>query len=255
MNPNLMNGQIKKKEKNNKSIYEVEKITDFIRRLRNENNKKILSFTQKNFKKEKNNTFNYNKDYNEKRKRKMEDIKNILNEESNEINNEEEKNYNKKKSKFKKMVKLTNSASSIRLISKDLSQDKSKKNIIIKHRKKFSYDFLNKSRNNNLKLLYSNKNKCPYCGNSTYDTFYNNNDKLYKLETITSNSVYNKVHSNFLTFQNNIFNVNNNQNNIPKINSYIEKHINTPFKKGYIMPVNQITDVITAKTNLFYGNY
>ena len=28
-----------------------------------------------------------------------------------------------------------------------------------------------------------------------------------------------------------------------------------PFKKGYIMPVNQITDVITAKTNLFYGNY
>ena len=252
--PNLM---IKKNENKIKSIHEVEKITDFIRKIRNENNKKLLSITQKDNKTiDKNGTFNYNKDYNEKRKKKIDNIKNILTEKINEIN-KVEKNYNKKKKRFSNLVKLTNSVSSIRLISKDLNHFKNKSNSIINFKKQIIYNFPNKSRNEGIKLLYSNQNnKYSNCDNNTYDQFTNNNnnDKMYELEIIKANSIYNKVHSDFIAFQNNLFNVNKNEKTIPRIKSYIDVPKYIPFQRGYIMPVNQMDDVITAKTNYLYGN-
>ena len=252
--PNLM---IKKNENKIKSIHEVEKITDFIRKIRNENNKKLLSITQKDNKTiDKNGNFNYNKDYNEKRKKKIDNIKNILNEKINEIN-KVEKNYNKKKKRFSNLVKLTNSVSSIRLISKDLNHFKNKSNNIINYKKQITNNFPNKSRNDSIKLLYSNQNKYSISDNSTYDQFTNNNnnnDKVYELDIIKANSIYNKVHSDFIAFQNNLFNVNKNEKTIPRVKSYIDVPKYIPFQRGYIMPVNQMDDVITAKTNYLYGN-
>ncbi len=254
--PNLM---IKKNENKIKSIHEVEKISDFIRKIRNENNKKLLSITQKDNKTiDKNGNFNYNKDYNEKRKKKIDNIKNILTEKINEIN-KVEKNYKNKKKRFSNLVKLSNSVSSMRLISKDLNHFKNKSNNIINFKKQITYNFPNKSRNDSIKLLYSNQNKYSNCDNSTYDQFtnnnnINNNDKMYDLDIIKANSIYNKVHSDFIAFQNNLFNVNKNEKTIPRVKSFIDVPKYIPFQRGYIMPVNQMDDVITAKTNYLYGN-
>ena len=137
MNPNVMNNFLKSEKKKNQSN-EFDKINSFVKMMRNKNNKKILSYTEKydkeNFDETKYRTIEREL-YNEKRKQKMEKIKNILTE-SNDIIDEEEKNYKIKRSTFRNLVKLTNSLSTIRSSSKDLKPIKNQKKLFINHSKK-----------------------------------------------------------------------------------------------------------------------
>ena len=188
MNPNVMNNFLKCEKKKNQSN-EFDKINSFVKMMRNKNNKKILSYTEKydkeNFDETKYRTIEREL-YNEKRKQKMEKIKNILTE-SNDIIDEEEKNYKIKRSTFRNLVKLTNSLSTIRSSSKDLKPIKNQKKLFINHSKKNSYSFKNDLNNNNNYNNYYNYNRKNRYYNNNYNTNnynYNNNNYNYNNSNI-----------------------------------------------------------------------
>ena len=157
MNPNIMN-KIKFEKKKNPS-YDFDKINSFVKMMRNKNNKQILSYNDKEKYDEINNRKFERELYNEKRKQKIENIKNILTDSNDNIDEDDKL----KRKTFRNLVKITNSVSSIYSNSKDLNPIKNQKKLVINHHKKNSYSFKNDLNNNN--------------NNNYYNSYYNNSKK------------------------------------------------------------------------------
>ena len=112
--PNFINEKMKFEEKKIPSG-DIEKIDSFIRMLKIKKNQNIYYENKNNHNKEKEEEEEKKKqNYIENRRKKMEDIKNKFSNKTKEKKNyEEEKNNVNKKSKFKELVKITNSVPSI----------------------------------------------------------------------------------------------------------------------------------------------
>ena len=209
MNPNVMNKFLKSEKKKNQS-YNFDRINSFVQMMRNKNNKKIISYTEK-YDKEKFDEIKYRNIerelYNEKRKQKMEKIKNILTE-KNDINDEEEKNYKIKRPTFRNLVKLTNSVSTIRSSSKDINPIKNQKKSLVNHIKKNSYSFKDdlNNKNNNYNSNYNNNRKNNYYNNYNNNNYnnYNNSNIPFQNEDDKNNNIKylysNKTKSNDILF-------------------------------------------------------
>ena len=201
--------------------------------------------------------------YLEKRRKKMEDIKNIFSNEINEIFVDDVKQ--KRKITFKNLVKITNSVSLIRSNSNDLSQtgnkilnNLKKKDLkkFIKDNKKNSVNYITKRNkyitNDNLfskKFIseyyddYSNENQ-----NKLYELDNNKNKKLDKIKYIPNDNT-------FFNFEDGFYNENNKEKKLINVN-YNEKpkYSERTFRRGYIMPANPMDDVISAKAYFLYGD-
>ena len=184
MNPNIMN-KIKFEKKKNPS-YDFDKINSFVKMMRNKNNKQILSYNDKEKYDEINNRKFERELYNEKRKQKIENIKNILTDSNDNIDEDDKL----KRKTFRNLVKITNSVSSIYSNSKDLNPIKNQKKLVINHHKKNSYSFKNDLNNNNNNNYYNS-----YYNNSKKNNYYNNNNNNNKKNNYYNNNNYNNLNN------------------------------------------------------------
>ena len=267
--PNLIKNYGKIEEKKIKRDDDEVKINNFIKILKNKNNSNLFSNPMNNYYKKKENKKNIKEkekekeNYLEKRRKKMEDIKNIFSNEINEIFVDDVKQ--KRKITFKNLVKITNSVSLIRSNSNDLSQtgnkilnNLKKKDLkkFIKDNKKNSVNYITKRNkyitNDNLfskKFIseyyddYSNENQ-----NKLYELDNNKNKKLDKIKYIPNDNT-------FFNFEDGFYNENNKEKKLINVN-YNEKpkYSERTFRRGYIMPANPMDDVISAKAYFLYGN-
>ena len=185
----------------------------------------------------------------------MEDIKNIFS--NTTINYEKEKKNLVKKSKFKELVKITNSVPSIHSnTKKNINQIPIRNTFYMTQRK-----IPNPKKNQNIKQIYSRRNiinRMPlsnnyYINNNSYENNYNNpQNKLYELEynnnKTINKSIFNLIENDF--FDDGFYNINtiNKERNFDKVEiKEIPKYSERSFKRGYIMPVNPINGIISAK--------
>ena len=256
--PNFINEKMKFEEKKIPSG-DIDKIDNYIRILRIRKNQNFYYENKNNNIKEKNEKENEEEKqkqiYIEKRRKKMEDIKNIFS--NTTINYEKEKKNLVKKSKFKELVKITNSVPSIHSnIKKNINQIPIRNTFYMTQRK-----IPNPKKNQNIKQIYSRRNiinRMPlsnnyYINNNSYENNYNNpQNKLYELEYNNNKkinkSIFNLIENDF--FDDGFYNINtiNKERNFDKVEiKEIPKYSERSFKRGYIMPVNPINGIISAK--------
>ena len=256
--PNFINEKMKFEEKKIPSG-DIDKIDNYIRILRIRKNQNFYYENKNNNIKEKDEKENEEEKqkqiYIEKRRKKMEDIKNIFS--NTTINYEKEKKNLVKKSKFKELVKITNSVPSIHSNTKKNINQIPIRNTFFMTQRKIS----NPKKNQNIKQIYSRRNiinRMPlsnnyYINNNSYENNYNNpQNKLYELEYNNNKkinkSIFNLIENDF--FDDGFYNINtiNKERNFDKVEiKEIPKYSERSFKRGYIMPVNPINGIISAK--------
>ena len=263
--PNFINEKIKFEEKKIPSG-DIEKIDIFIKMLRIKKNQNIYYENKNNHNKEKEKEEEEEKkkqNYIENRRKKMEDIKNIfLNKTKEKKNYEEEKNNVNKKSKFKELVKITNSVPSILSNpKKNLNKNPIKNNFLMTTQRKKQTP----KKNINIKQIYSRRNiinENPlsnnyYINNNNYQNYYNNTQKkLYELDYDNNKkdnkSLFKLIENDFLNFDDGYYNINKiykGRNIQIKENPKCSERT---FKRGYIMPVNPMDGIISAKASILW---
>ena len=193
----------------------------------------------------------------------MEDIKNIFSNKTKEKKNyEEEKNNANKKSKFKELVKITNS---IPLIlsnpKKNLNKNPIKNNFLMTTQRKKQTP----KKNINIKQIYSRRNiinENPlsnnyYINNNNYKNYYNNTqNKLYELDYDNNKkdnkSLFKLIENDFLNFDDGYYNINKIYKGRNIQIKEKPKYSERTFKRGYIMPVNPMDGIISAKASILW---